>query len=168
MCRSVTAGKNLAPTPISFPLWKPEIFTKFMDFFINFLKTAYTVADKEAAIAESQDTPDWDQLLKFDAEPSDDDTSSDSSSDSEHEVGEKCRRHLKKGERAKKKRMVIKVPVIANAGIPAEPEKMNAVEIRKEELRRESVSREGGRGKEGGEEEHIERGERNHPEPERG
>ncbi len=62
---------------------------------------------------------------------------------------------------------MIKVPVIANAGIPAEPKKMNAMEIRKEELRRESVSGEGGRGKEGGEEEHIERGERNHPEPER-
>ncbi|SJL18824.1 uncharacterized protein ARMOST_22425 [Armillaria ostoyae] len=89
-------------------------------------------------------------------------SSSDSSSDSEHEVGEKRRRHSKKGERAKKKRAVIRAPVITNAGIPTEPEKMNAMEIRKEELRRESES-----GKEGGEEEHVERGERNSPEPER-
>ncbi|KAK0238773.1 hypothetical protein EDD85DRAFT_1001682 [Armillaria nabsnona] len=67
---NITVGKNLGPIPIPFPFWKANKFMEFMDFYVNYLETAYMEADKEAAAMACQGTPNWNLLLRMDVDSS--------------------------------------------------------------------------------------------------
>ncbi|KAK0457757.1 uncharacterized protein EV420DRAFT_1643614 [Desarmillaria tabescens] len=111
---NVTAGRNLDPTPIPFPSWKPKKFADFMDFMTEYLETAYTEKDKIAAGIPAVHPPEWDTLSvmrkkqNFDSESSESESSDESdelssSSDSEEETGKKRRRRKSSGGRARKR-----------------------------------------------------------------
>ncbi len=89
-----------------------------MDFMVEYLETAYTEKDKEAAAVPDVHEPKWDTLLKMKSINSDMSESSSSelddlddslsSSESEEEMGKKCRRRKSKSGRPKKKVVMAK------------------------------------------------------------
>ncbi len=127
----------------------PEKFVSFTDFYSEYLETAYTKADKEAAVAAtSLHNANWNKMLSFNDGDSDsseeEDSGLDSSSESKHKAGEKLWRHSKKGQRPKKKQAITQASVMVGASNPTglDSKDSSIKEIRQNELREEGVMHE--------------------------